>query len=157
MAQLPQPVPECHAVIAQLLERVKLLEERANLDANNSSKPPSSNGPGSMNRAQRRASQRKRGAQPGHKGHTRAMVDECDVDQLVNPCRCANAVVRSSWVMCRSATRSSNWVWTAVQPKLAVFSILPSRAQYVIQSIVGAVPHGAAMIRPLRRFASRKH
>jgi hypothetical protein len=53
MAQLPQTVLECHAVIAQLLERVKLLEERANLDANNSSTPPSSNGPGSMNRALR--------------------------------------------------------------------------------------------------------
>ena len=50
-AQLPQTVLECHAVIAQLLERVKLLEERVNLDSNNSSKPPSS--------------QRARQAQPG--------------------------------------------------------------------------------------------
>lgn len=82
MAQLPQTVPECHAVIAQLLERVKLLEERVNLNSNNSSKPPSSDGSGSVNRAQRRASVRKRGAQPGHKGHTfevppmRAQVNE---------------------------------------------------------------------------------
>ena len=73
IAQLPQTVAECHAVIALLMERVKLLEERVNLDSNNSSKPPSSNGPGQMNRVQRRASERKRGAQPGHKGHT-----ECD-------------------------------------------------------------------------------
>jgi len=40
---------------------------------------------------------------------------------------------------------SANWVWAAVQPKLAVFSILPSRARYVIQSIVGAVPHGVVV------------
>ena len=86
MAQLPQTVPECHAVIAQLLERVKLLEERVNLDSNNSSKPPSSNGPGRMSRAQPRASDRKRGAQPGHKGHTRAMLDEGEVDRVVD-CR----------------------------------------------------------------------
>jgi transposase len=97
MAQLPQTVPECHAVIAQLMERVKQLEERANLDSKNSSKPPSSDGPGSMNRAQRRASQRKRGAQPGHKGHARAMVDESDVDQLVDckpepVCECGGQV-----------------------------------------------------------------
>lgn len=96
-AQLPQTVPECHAVIAQLLERVKLLEERVNLDSNNSSKPPSSNGPGSMNRAQRRASVRKRGAQPGHKGHTRAMLDENQVDQMVDckpepVCECGGQV-----------------------------------------------------------------
>ena len=82
-AQLPQTVAECHAVIAQLIERVKLLEERFSLDSNNSSKPPSSNGPGSPNRAQRRASERKRGAQPGHKGHSRAMLDEAEVDRVV--------------------------------------------------------------------------
>ncbi len=97
MAQLPQTVPECHAVIAQLLERVKLLEERVNLDSNNSSKPPSTNGPGRMNRAQRRASNRKRGAQPGHKGHSRAMLDEGEVDRVVDckpeaVCECGGQV-----------------------------------------------------------------
>ena len=83
-AQLPQTVAECHAVIAHLLGRVKVLEERVNLDSSNSSKPPSSNGPGKLNRAQRRASGRRRGAQPGHKGHSRAMVDEAQVDRLVD-------------------------------------------------------------------------
>lgn len=97
LAQLPQTVPECHAVIALLMERVKLLEERVNLDSNNSSKPPSSNGPGKLNRSQRRASQRKRGAQPGHKGHTRAMLDESDVDRVVDctpeaTCECGGHV-----------------------------------------------------------------
>ena len=84
VAQLPQTVAECHAVIGQLLERVKLLEERVKLDSNNSSKPPSSNGPGKLNRAQRRASGRRRGAQPGHEGHSRAMLDEAQVDRLVD-------------------------------------------------------------------------
>ena len=97
MAQLPQTVPECHTVIAQLLERVKLLEERVNLDSNNSSKPPSSNGPGKLNRAQRRAGGRKRGAQPGHKGHNRAVLDEGQVDRLVDckpaaVCECGGPV-----------------------------------------------------------------
>ena len=97
MAQLPQTVAECHAVIAQLLERVKLLEERVNLDSSNSSKPPSSNGPGKLNRAQRRASARKRGAQLGHKGHARAMLDESEVDRLVDckppaVCECGGQV-----------------------------------------------------------------
>ena len=79
------------------MERVKLLEERVNLDSNNSSKPPSSNGPGQMNRVQRRASERKRGAQPGHKGHIRAMLDESEVDRLVDckpdaVCECGGEV-----------------------------------------------------------------
>ena len=97
MAQLPQTLPECHAVIALLLERVKVLEERVNLNSNNSSKPPSSNGLGQMNRAQRRASVRKRGAQPGHKDHARAMLDESEVDSLVDckpdaVCECGGEV-----------------------------------------------------------------
>ena len=83
-AQLPQSLAECHAVITELLARVQVLQERVNLDSNNSSKPPSSNGPGQLNRAQRRASGRKRGAQPGHKGHSRAMLDEAEVDHIVD-------------------------------------------------------------------------
>ena len=88
---------ECHAVIAQLVERVKVLEERVNLDSNNSSKPPSSNGPAKLNRAQRRSGGRKRGAQPGHKGHSRAVLDEGQVDQLVDckptaVCECGGPV-----------------------------------------------------------------
>ena len=79
-------VPECHALIKQLLERVQALEERINLDSNNSSKPPSSDGPGRPNRAQRRASTKKRGAQPGHKGHSRSMVEESEVDRI-HDCR----------------------------------------------------------------------
>ena len=52
--QLPQSLPECHAIIAELRVRVKWLEERVKLDSNNSSKPPSSDGPGKPNRSQRR-------------------------------------------------------------------------------------------------------
>ena len=55
MAQLRQTVAECHAVIALLMERVKVLEERVNLVSNNSSKP-SSNGPSQMNRVNLRRS-----------------------------------------------------------------------------------------------------
>jgi hypothetical protein len=31
----------------------------------------------------------------------------------------------------------ANWVWTAVQPLLAVFAICPSRARYVILDFIG--------------------
>ena len=117
VAQLPQTVPECHVVIAQLVERVKLLEERVNLDSNNSSKPPSSNGPGKLNRAQRRAGGRKRGAQPGHKGHSRAVLDEGQVDRLVD---CKPAAV----------CECGGPVELACQPQRhQVFEVPPMRAQ----------------------------
>ena len=81
---------QCHGVIAGLSEQVEVLRqhvarqdellavlhERLKLDSKNSSKPPSSDGPSSGNRAQRRASERKRGAQKGHKGSCRALLDE---------------------------------------------------------------------------------
>lgn len=88
---LPETLADCHAVIRaqsvalrELQEQVALLSERVNLNLKNSSKPPSSDGPGGGNRAQRRASQRKRGAQPGHKGHLRAMLDESEVDRVID-------------------------------------------------------------------------
>ena len=97
-SQLPQTVEECHTVIALLIERVKLFEEQVHLDSNNSSKPPSSDGPGKPNRAQRRASERKRGAQPGHKGHRREMLDEGQwtVWSIASLMRCVSAVAKSS-------------------------------------------------------------
>jgi transposase len=104
-ACLPQTLSQCHVVIAglmlrvnQLSEQVELLQERINLDSSNSSKPPSSNGPGRGNRTQRRSSARKRGAQPGHQGSSRGLLDEGQVDQVIDcpaaeVCDCGAAVV----------------------------------------------------------------
>lgn len=101
---LPATLAECHDLIrAQALQidfllgriakfeaQLALLQERLLLDSKNSSKAPSSDGPASTNRAQRRATGRKRGAQIGHKGSFRAMRDESDVDTVVD---CAPAAV----------------------------------------------------------------
>ncbi len=264
---------QCHLVIdtlaqhiAVLQEQVALLQERVKLDSRNSSKPPSSDGPAGGNRAQRRVSARKRGAQKGHPGSFRALLPENEVtvvhDCLPAPiCDCGAQVAtvgkplrhqvfdippavvdvqeyrlysgvcagcgkphravlpsgvptgqigpRALALVGVLGTRyhltqfkirnllaemagidfsvgaisqahgkvaaamkapvaelaqtlstapvvhmdetgypregSANWVWAAVQPKLAVFTILPSRARYVLQSIVGAVPHGVVV------------
>jgi len=87
----PQTLAQCHEVIDTLVQLVGELQrqnawphERVTLDSKTSSKPPSSDGPGSPNRAQRRASPRKRGAQKGHPGSYRALVDEAQVDQVVD-------------------------------------------------------------------------
>ena len=86
----PQSVEECHLVIdalaaqiALLTEQLTLVLERLSLNSRNSSKPPSSDGPGAgMNRAQRRASERKRGAQKGHPGAWREMVPDDQIKQV---------------------------------------------------------------------------
>jgi transposase len=100
----PQTLTECHSVIdslqlqvGQLREQLEWVQERLNLNSKNSSKPPSSDGPGAGNRAHRRASARKRGAQPGHKGSARAVLDEVEVDQVIDckpadVCECGGEV-----------------------------------------------------------------
>jgi transposase len=37
----------------------------------------------------------------------------------------------------REGSTSGNWVWVAAQPMTAVFSVLPSRARYVLTSLIG--------------------
>jgi transposase len=100
----PQTLAQCHEVIdtlvrlvAELQQQIAWLQERVKLDSKTSSKPPSSDGPGSGNRAQRRASGRKRGAQKGHPGSFRALLEEEQVDQVVDcpppeVCECGGAV-----------------------------------------------------------------
>lgn len=122
----PATVQECHEVIdalgqrltqslelidrmgqqlAQLQAQVAALEERLRLNSKNSSKPPSSDGPGSGgNRAQRRSSERRRGAQKGHKGHFRALLDEAEVDEVIDcqvraVCECGAPVLAEGRVL----------------------------------------------------------
>jgi len=276
VAAKPATIEQCHELIdamalqiGQLREQMALMQERLKLDSHNSSKPPSSDGPGpgSGNRAQRRASQRKRGAQKGHPGAFRALLPEAQVDAVhdCSPapmCDCGGTVtVKGKPVrhqvfdvppvvvpevqeyrlysgVCTSCGRehravlpagvpsgqigpralalvgvlgtryhltqfkirdllaqmlgvdfsvgaisqahgkvaaalkapvakaaasmaqapvlhmdetrypregSANWVWGVIQPTLAVFSVLPSRARYVIQDLIGQTPQGVVV------------
>jgi transposase len=87
------------AKIATLEARIQLLESQAAKDSSNSSKPPSSDGlrkktviPGS----QRRASGKKPGGQPGHRGKTLSPVEKPDrfVHHSVETCVCGNDLSR---------------------------------------------------------------
>jgi transposase len=100
----PQTLAQCYEVIdtlvrlvAELQQQIAWLQERVKLDSKTSSKPPSSDGPASGNRAQRRASGRKRGAQKGHPGSFRALLAEEQIDQVVDcpppeVCECGGVV-----------------------------------------------------------------
>ena len=93
-APKPATLEACHAVIDTLVQRLlqmetrlAYLQEQLRLNSRNSSKPPSSDGPGAGgigNRAQRRASERSRGAQKGHQGSFRPPVDESRVDRIID-------------------------------------------------------------------------
>jgi transposase len=49
---------------------------------------------------------------------------------------------------------NGNWVWGAVSPTLAVYSLLPSRARYVIDTLIGEKPLGIVVS---DRYAAYAH
>jgi transposase len=84
-AELRRLLAERDARIAKLTAEVAALKERLGKSSKNSSKPPSSDAPGTKVRRKKRASGRKAGGQPGHKKHTRELVPIEDVQEVV-PC-----------------------------------------------------------------------
>jgi transposase len=69
--------------ITQLEAEVRDLTARLNQNSQNSSKPPSSDGPHVKRRPPKPASERKAGGQPGHAPHQRALVPREKVDTLI--------------------------------------------------------------------------
>lgn len=97
IAQLEAAVAERDALIEQLRAElaalraeVAELKSRLNANSSNSSKPPSSDGPG-VKRKRREGKGRKRGGQPGHKGRRRELLptEACDKVVAVTPGPCA--------------------------------------------------------------------
>lgn len=85
VAELRRENAELRALVVELQERNRELEERICRNSRNSSKPPSSDGPEVAAPPKRRKSKRRRGGQVGHQGHTRSLVPEDQVDVFV-PC-----------------------------------------------------------------------
>src|SRR3712207_119341 len=85
LAALEELETRLHSLQAQ----VRTLEEQLTQPSRNSSRPPSSDPPGSP-RPKRRAGQRRRGGQPGHRGHTRSLIPVEEVTEVValKPERC---------------------------------------------------------------------
>ncbi len=76
--------PAVRAFVESLLARIEQLEARLGMTPENSSLPPSSRHPHAKpGRKARGKTKRKRGGQPGHKKHERALVPLQDVDELV--------------------------------------------------------------------------
>jgi transposase len=79
--------PEAQGAVLGLVEtferRIAELEERVNKNSTNSSKPPSSDPPSVKRRPPTPASGKKRGGQPGHRHHPRALVPPERLRQVI--------------------------------------------------------------------------
>jgi transposase len=82
--------PEAQAIIRLLLARIEALEARLNKTPQNSSLPPSSQHPHAKPAAPRQPSGKKRGGQPGHPRHERALIstEECSEVVTLKPSAC---------------------------------------------------------------------
>jgi transposase len=67
-------VEELRASLAQAMEQIRSLQEQLKQNSQNSSRPPSSDGPAVKRPPMSRKSGRQRGGQVGHEGHGRALV-----------------------------------------------------------------------------------
>jgi transposase len=82
--------PEAQAIILALLAKIQELESRLNKSPQNSSLPPSTQHPHAKPPSRKAKSRRKRGGQPGHAKHERALLstDQCDDVQPLKPEEC---------------------------------------------------------------------
>jgi transposase len=89
-AQLRARVLELEGIIVALERRVRELEARLAQFSGNSSRPPSTDPPGASPPTRPKRKGRKRGGQPGHMKHTRALVPPAQVTRMVTlkPCTC---------------------------------------------------------------------
>ena len=82
-------IGELLAEVKQLRETVEQLREIVNRNSQNSSQPPSQDRPEQKPAKEPSGPPRKRGGQPGHRGHHRALVDDVDEVVVHKPTSCA--------------------------------------------------------------------
>src|SRR6266566_3995549 len=75
-------------MLEEMLRRLSEVEGQLAKDSHNSSKPPSSDGPGRKRISLRRRSEKKTGGQPGHPGQTLKIVDTPDEVMRHRPVVC---------------------------------------------------------------------
>jgi len=108
--------------IAVLKARVAELERRLGMNSSNSSMPPSSDPPqAKAKRRNKKKSKRKRGAQPGHEGHHRALVPVDQVnalDQIAPEC-CELCGSTNLEIDCSDPWRHQIWDIPPVKPTIS--------------------------------------
>jgi len=90
--------PAVRAFVKSLLDRIEKLEARVGVNPQNSSLPPSTQHPHAKPAPRKPKSKKKRGGQPGHKKHERALIpiEQCDDVQPLKPTACRRCGERLS-------------------------------------------------------------
>jgi transposase len=115
--------------IAALAQQVEKLNEQLNRNSRNSNKPPSSDPPGaggqgpSTKGKDESGGKRKRGGQPGHRGHRRELLPESQVDEVVDlfPPECESCWARLPEVLDPDAKRHQHTELPPIEPHTTEF------------------------------------
>jgi transposase len=88
--------------IGALEAHIAELEQRLGKNSQNSSKPPSTDGPGAKPRTSKKRGKRKHGGQPGHEGHSRELLPVEQVTQAIalkpKTCECCGRALHGEGV-----------------------------------------------------------
>ena len=126
--------PEAQAIIRALLaqidelkKRLFELEARVNKTPQNSSLPPSTQHPHARPPAKKPKSKRKRGGQPGHEKHERALipVEKCDEVHPLKPTECRRCGGKLSGVD-PEPLRHQVWELPEIKPHVTEYQRLVS-------------------------------
>lgn len=133
---------------AELRTRVEELERRLGMNSQNSSKPPSSDGPDAERPKRRDGAKRKPGAQPGHEGHHRELLPVEEVDKVVpvKPSACDHCGRRLEGKD-PQPERHQAWEIPEIQPYVEEFQLhglwCPDCGAFTRASLPQGVPAGA--------------
>ena len=98
VTDLIRRVAQLEVAVSALQEQNRLLQERLDQTSQNSSQPPSADGPAAPPRPAKAPSGKRRGGQPGHPGHERVLypVEECQRVEDHRPPQCRQCGERLS-------------------------------------------------------------
>jgi transposase len=127
--QRAEAAPELQAYLKALEEReawllaeVERLKAQLNQNSQNSSRPPSSDGPAAPPRPKAPPSGRTRGGQRGHEGHHRALLPEAEVDEIITHwprcCPGCQTPLPKEAAEDQTTVRQQVWELPAVEPEV---------------------------------------
>jgi len=148
----PSTLDECWAVIAILVEEIARLREQLNTNSTNSSLPPSKDlKKKKINK--KNASGRKRGAQSGHKGHNRKLLESHQADEIIKCLPVAECVCGGCVENIMLSARKQ--VLELPQPKFLLYEyqVYSGKCSKCDTKITGSLPKGISN----RWFGPRVH
>ena len=141
--------PEAQAIIRVLLAKIQELEARFNKTPQNSSLPPSTQHPHAKPPSRKAKSRKKRGGQPGHPKHERALLptEQCDDVKPLKPKECRRCGEKLSGTD-PEPLRHQVWELPVIKPHVTEYQqhrlVCPCCGESTCAQLPAGVPVGQA-------------